>query len=133
MPRTPQLTAYKALLTALAEAAEHAGLEVIAPADLRPITDDELAVLLNHEEGLAFDAARPAEYADILNGVLYTSDEDRNAALGLSLRHSLTHEARTYLVGEVNVELENRMEPVGGCELTERSMDEAGVSHADFA
>jgi len=123
--------AYKALIAALADAfGEDA---YVAPQDLRPISDDELAVLLNHEPDLAIDACRPAEYADILNGVNYTNDEERNSALGMSLRHSLTKEARDFLAEDVNTELWRRTEPKSDSEITEHAMNELGITPGMFA
>lgn len=86
----------------------------IRPLDLPELTDDDIAVVLNFESGIGIDAARPAQWADILNSAIYTTAAERNAALAQNLRDALTHEVRDFLSGEVMVELANREHRYGG-------------------
>lgn len=127
--RTPTLTALKTLVAALADS--HEPGDSIRPADLRELTDDELAIVINHDDGIAYDAARPADWADILNSAVYVTHAERSAALATNLREALHFEVRTFLAAEVNTLLWERCEAFLGSE-TDRAMDLAGMRQEDF-
>lgn len=103
----------------------------IRPQDLPALTDDDMAVVLNHETGIGFDAARPIAYAEILNSSVYVTQIERDAALAQNLRAALTFEIRDFLCGDIDMELYHRSEPVA--DPAAQAMDEAGHCAADFA
>lgn len=84
--------------------------DTIRPADLPPLTDSQLAVILNEDTEVAYNATRPAELADILNSAVLSSPLERLSALGLMVRAALNFEARAYLCGDINTELYTRWE-----------------------
>lgn len=103
MPRITADTAYDQLVQMLAD--DFPECDSIRPQDMRALTDDELAVILNAEPGVGHDAARPSHWADILNSSVLPTQAERDAALAQNLRAALLFEAREFLASDVNLEL----------------------------
>lgn len=106
MPRITADTAYEALTQTIAD--DFPECDSIRPQDMRALTDDELAVILNAEPGVGHDAARPSHWADILNSSVLPTQAERDAALAQNLRAALLFEAREFLASDVNLELAQR-------------------------
>lgn len=109
--QTATASSFKQLVWRLAD--QFPDCDSIREQDLPTLTDDDLSVTLNYEPGMAFDAARPSAWADILNSAVYTSQERRDAALANCLRDALTFEIRSFVCSEVNVELAYREQRFG--------------------
>lgn len=125
MPTTP----YREIIVRLAD--HFTDGDHVHSQDLPQLTDDDLSVVLNHEDGIGFDACRPAAYADIYNSAVHLTRAAKLAALALCLDAAIQHEAREFVTADVNIELCNRSEPVD--DPMGRAMDDAGMCQADFA
>lgn len=106
--------------------------DAIHARDIPALNDDQLSIVLNHENAIGFDAACPSEWADILNSSVHVTHLDRLMALGLRLREALNREALDMLAGDINIELWNRSEP-SLADPTARAMDNAGHRAGDFS
>lgn len=131
MSRTESLTQYWALLAALADPFDPDDHGSIRSLDLRALTDDELATVLNHDESAGDDAYAPRVCAEIYNSVLYVTHHERVQALGKALDEGILRNVREKLAQDVNTYLWEQSEAVGN--PAERAMDEAGMSARDFA
>lgn len=103
-----KVTPYRTLVCDIADRFTNG--DHVSPQDLPPLSDDDLSIIINHDDGVGYDACRPGAYADLLNSAVLTTHNDRIMALGHALHQALTYEARDYLRGDVNTELAHRDE-----------------------
>lgn len=128
MSRTAQLSAYKALIGALADSFEPG--DHIQARDLRALTDDEISVVLNHDESAGDDAYAPRVCAEIYNSVLYTTHAERVHALGKALDEGILMNVREFLARDVTTELWERQEATGDWRAD--AAEASGMRQADF-
>lgn len=114
MPTAAQIlsksaTPYQNLVRRLTDA--FPACDDISPCDVPTLTDDDLAVILNHESGVGIDACEPAHWAEIFNSAVYVTKAEKDAALARIIRTALMREARNFLYSDINAELLRRNEP----------------------